>query len=36
MEFNQFAWGLVAGIAAGPFVWAGLRWCRDKFTGLTS
>jgi hypothetical protein len=36
MELNQFAWGLIAGIGVGPFVWTGLGWCRDKFTALTT
>ena len=36
MGISEFAWGVVVGVAAGPFVWSGLKWCYTKFTELTS
>tara|TARA_R110000851_G_scaffold320595_1_gene485545 strand:- start:378 stop:557 length:180 start_codon:yes stop_codon:yes gene_type:complete len=29
---SEFAWGVVSGGVASPFVWEGLKWCYIKFT----
>ena len=36
MGISEFAWGVVVGVTAGPFVWSGLKWCYTKFSELTA
>jgi hypothetical protein len=36
MVLSGFAWGVVVGVVAGPFVWEGVKWCYGKFTDVTS
>jgi hypothetical protein len=36
MVASGFAWGVVVGVVAGPFVWEGMKWAYGKFTNVTS